>query len=694
MLAQGMSSTAKTLATTSQYRSRFAKRWGMEDKVAFEMEEGTQCIGNSEDKSLATEVLNEMIAVYANMAPAADKTAAILNAERVTRDLAIMDSGLMVPKSIPPELPGRRDILSTGEIESIYSSWARRAPDYMNENEQASDANSTTAPFRRGIPTTTPEISRSPVSHFKQAQNTALLRCINWFIQDSAHLSDPQCPIPSALHLHISGAAGTGKTTFVKELDDRLGGAASCSLMCVAPTGIAATGLPRGMTVHTALSIQIASHVKEHGSTSKGTSIQARNRFKRARVLVIDEISMVSAALLVSIDTRLRDWFDGALPFGGLAVIIMGDFFQLPAVQGSLLNVTPTSQAGLIFGLFKRLDFNDQCRSALDPHHAKRLEFFRNPGLSERPIQASGILDHLALLSKDDVDQDPEWYDAPVVVTENLSRHYVNKAQVVRDAKRTGQPVLTWKNALDPRAQSLFDRASQIHNVPVHQLLEKYPETSSYFIVGARVMLRDNLMTEKCISNGTTCLLHSITFDPSLGDTIINEEFTRISQAAPGAILELNHVPYSVNVLLKESIRSWDPTETLDPTQVVIPLVLNKKKPREFKSLGRHASSVANHNVKSKKLAYYDFGFELAYAITYHKIQGQTISKLILDLNGCNTSVLSLQAFYVGLSRVRVGKDIRILPISTETRKRLLRLGFSNALKRWWRAENLVESLV
>jgi hypothetical protein len=405
ILAQGMSTSASILSTASQYRSRCAKRWGMEDKVSFDMEERTERIDDMEDKSLAATVLNEMIAVFANMAPSSEKTAAKLNAERIVSDLAIMDSGLTILKTIPPELPGRRDITSNVEIDNIYSSWARREPHDIHEDPLESAANQPVASINRGEAVSLPSISRNPISSFKSAQNTALLSCIDWFIQDSAHIADPQCPPPSALHLHISGAAGTGKTTFVKELDIRLGGEASGSVMCVAPTGIAATGLPRGMTIHAAFAIA-GWEVKQAASASKGASISAKDRCKRARIVVIDEISMVSAPLLLSIDARLRDWYNSAQPFAGLAVIIMGDFFQLPAIQGSLLSVTPTSQAGLLFGLFKRLDFNEQCRAAGDAQHAARLQFFRNPTLSQKPVEASEILDHLKFISKKDLEQD------------------------------------------------------------------------------------------------------------------------------------------------------------------------------------------------------------------------------------------------------------------------------------------------
>jgi hypothetical protein len=52
-------------------------------------------------------------------------------------------------------------------------------------------------------------------------------------------------------------------------------------------------------------------------------------------------------------------------------------------------------------------------------------------------------------------------------------------------------------------------------------------------------------------------------------------------------------------VQLNENINSWGPEETLDSMQVVTPLTVNKKRPREFKGLGRHAANTDN-NVKNK----------------------------------------------------------------------------------------------
>ncbi len=54
---------------------------------------------------------------------------------------------------------------------------------------------------------------------------------------------------------------------------------------------------------------------------------------------------------------------------------------------------------------------------------------------------------------------------------------------------------------------------------------------------------------------------------------------------------------------------------------------------------------------------------ELAFAITYEKIQGKTMKKIILDLNSAPTRPIHYDAFYTGISRVRRSCDLKIIPI-------------------------------
>ena len=78
--------------------------------------------------------------------------------------------------------------------------------------------------------------------------------------------------------------------------------------------------------------------------------------------------------------------------------------------------------------------------------------------------------------------------------------------------------------------------------------------------------------------------------------------------------------------------------------------------------------------------------YDLAFGITYYKVQGQTIKKIILDLNKRPGSLkqLDFYAFYVGMTRVELAENIRILPCQNDDNfKHLLRLKPQQKLKKW-----------
>lgn len=56
-------------------------------------------------------------------------------------------------------------------------------------------------------------------------------------------------------------------------------------------------------------------------------------RFLKTAILIIDEISMLSGEFLASLDFLLQRARVSPLPFGGIQVVLVGDFFQLPPVS-------------------------------------------------------------------------------------------------------------------------------------------------------------------------------------------------------------------------------------------------------------------------------------------------------------------------------------------------------------------------
>lgn len=128
------------------------------------------------------------------------------------------------------------------------------------------------------------------------------------------------------------GAAGTGKSHILRVFQDVMDRSGKLRTVAfTAPTGVAACNV-RGLTVHSWAGIGTGSDPLEKTIGIVSRSKEAKKRWLLTETLVIDEISMLSAELfdlLSAVGSRIRQ---DPRPFGGLQLIICGDFFQLPPV--------------------------------------------------------------------------------------------------------------------------------------------------------------------------------------------------------------------------------------------------------------------------------------------------------------------------------------------------------------------------
>ena len=131
-------------------------------------------------------------------------------------------------------------------------------------------------------------------------------------------------------HLFLTGKAGTGKTTFLRELRRKV----PKRMIVVAPTGIAAINA-EGVTIHSFFQLPFGPQIPgtQYGNNKRYAFRRSKLRLIRTvDLVVIDEISMVRADLLDAIDSVLRLYRDKNRAFGGVQMLMIGDMQQLAPV--------------------------------------------------------------------------------------------------------------------------------------------------------------------------------------------------------------------------------------------------------------------------------------------------------------------------------------------------------------------------
>lgn len=131
-------------------------------------------------------------------------------------------------------------------------------------------------------------------------------------------------------NVFLTGAAGSGKTYVLNQYIEYLKGH-GVPVAITASTGIAATHLG-GQTIHSWSGIGIKDVITEHDLEKLEKKKKVMEGLRSVQCLIIDEVSMLHAHQLDMIDTILRRVRDFTKPFGGVQVILSGDFFQLPPI--------------------------------------------------------------------------------------------------------------------------------------------------------------------------------------------------------------------------------------------------------------------------------------------------------------------------------------------------------------------------
>ena len=197
-------------------------------------------------------------------------------------------------------------------------------------------------------------------------------------------------------NVFLSGTGGTGKSAVVRLFLE------NCrkNVVCVAPTGLAALNLPEAMTIHSFFKFPVDEIMLDAGDVP--TDAHLAELLRHTDCIVIDEISMVRADIFNALEISLRVHGNAPdKPFGGMQIIVVGDFMQLPPViTDEAVNTVLNKRFGGVYafntGAWSRACFCNiyltRVHRQSDPQWAAYLEMIRlrshgiNAMLEDHPI--------------------------------------------------------------------------------------------------------------------------------------------------------------------------------------------------------------------------------------------------------------------------------------------------------------------
>jgi ATP-dependent DNA helicase PIF1 len=181
-------------------------------------------------------------------------------------------------------------------------------------------------------------------------------------------------------NLFLTGSAGTGKSFTIREIVRYLE-SMNINYGLTALTGCAAV-LINGQTLHSFLGLGISRDLKTIIKNLEKFKKQL-NIIKNLQTLIIDEISMMDNELLELINNLLKYIKHNSLTFGGIQVILVGDFHQLPPIENDYCFTSPIwndlSLSSIILTEIIRQKDDDDLK--------KILEEIRNEKLSDSSLK-------------------------------------------------------------------------------------------------------------------------------------------------------------------------------------------------------------------------------------------------------------------------------------------------------------------
>lgn len=457
------------------------------------------------------------------------------------------------------------------------------------------------------------------------------------------HLSDEQKQILDAVvdggkSIFFTGAAGTGKSVLMRAIISRLRDKYKREpdrVAVTASTGLAACNI-EGITLHSFAGIGLGRDpIPKLVSRIKRTAA-LKQRWLRTKVLIVDEISMVDGDLFDKLEQIARMVRGSGRPFGGIQLVVTGDFFQLPPVVDKNATAKFAFDAATWNTSIEHTVILTNVFRQRDPRLANMLHELRLGKMTPATINAFQRLTR-PLDSKDEI-----------VATQLFpTRAEVDTANQSRMNMLVGQE-MTFK-AIDTGSQDPQTRAKTLSNFMA-------PETLT-LKKGAQVMLIKNIDSQ--LVNGSIgrvqCFMNRNDFTVYKDN---EEMYHQAHEPEDVGDLEQNQINAKARAAINAARYNADKYNTDGPSEKVWPLVRFSLPdgtcrellcyPEDFKT------EAPGGEILAKRV---QVPLILSWSISVHKAQGQTLEKVSVDLRRC----FEFAQVYVALSRCTTLAGLQVL---------------------------------